>query len=66
MLLSGLSIIVSGIIEIYRKEEIAASGGFEQELAGDVFLSSHISIWSQMSVFALLAAGEVTCDVTRE
>jgi hypothetical protein len=66
MLLAGLCLIVSGIIEIYRKQEIAESGGFEQHLAGDVFLSSHISIWSQMSVFALLAASEATCDVTRE
>ncbi|XP_011456906.3 solute carrier family 15 member 4 isoform X1 [Magallana gigas] len=62
--LSALSVLVAGILEIYRKKDIEENGVIEQKLSGDTFNASSISIFAQVPQFALVGASEVFASVS--
>ncbi|XP_061182210.1 solute carrier family 15 member 4-like [Saccostrea echinata] len=63
-ILSALSVLVAGILEIYRKKDIENNGYIQQDLASDTFNASHISIFAQVPEFALVGASEVFASVS--
>lgn len=63
-ILATMSVVVAGILEIYRKKNLAADGGFQQDLAGDTFNASHISVFAQIPEFALVGASEVFTSIS--
>ena len=65
-ILATMSVVVAGILEIYRKKNLAEDGGFEQDLAGDTFNASHISVFAQIPEFALVGASEVFTSISGE
>ena len=56
--------LAAGVLEVYRKHELRASGGLVQELADNNFNSSHISIFAQVPQFALIGASEVFASIS--
>lgn len=64
MILAAGSVIVAGILEIYRKEELRTSGGITQELAGDTFNASTLSMFLQVPQFALIGSSEVFASIS--
>lgn len=62
--LSALSVLVAGILEIYRKKDIEENGVIQQQLSGDTFNASSISIFTQVPQFALVGASEVFASVS--
>ena len=60
MIFAALSVIVAGILEIYRKKDIS----IEQVLAGDKFNASSISVFAQIPQFSLLGASEVFTSIS--
>ncbi|XP_041362213.1 solute carrier family 15 member 4-like [Gigantopelta aegis] len=62
--LASVSMVAAGVLEIYRKDELRSSGGVIQELAGDDFNSSHISIFTQIPQFAFIGASEVFASIS--
>ncbi|CAG5134601.1 unnamed protein product, partial [Candidula unifasciata] len=62
MLLSVLAVIVAGVVEIYRKEDL--DNWHIQELAGQNFNSSSMSVFVQIPQFALIGASEIFTSVT--
>ncbi|XP_064623127.1 solute carrier family 15 member 4-like [Lineus longissimus] len=64
MILAVSSMVVAGILEIYRKEELSQSGGFSQEVAEKYFNASHYSVLLQVPQFVLIGASEVFAMVT--
>ncbi|KAK3091507.1 hypothetical protein FSP39_020322 [Pinctada imbricata] len=63
-ILAGLSVVVAGVVEIYRKEELSESGGMSQVLAGETFNASTLSVFLQVPQFALVGAGEVFSSIS--
>lgn len=63
-ILAALSVIVAGILEIYRKKDLAETGGILQDLAGDTFNASTISFFAQVPEFALVGASEVFASIS--
>lgn len=63
-ILAALSVVVAGIVEIYRKKSLASDGGFQQDLAGDTFNASHMSVFVQIPEFALVGASEVFTSIS--
>ncbi|XP_062590552.1 solute carrier family 15 member 3-like [Saccostrea cucullata] len=63
-ILSALSVLVAGILEIYRKKDIENNGYITQTLASDKFNASQISIFAQVPEFALVGASEVFASVS--
>ncbi|KAJ8318802.1 hypothetical protein KUTeg_003893 [Tegillarca granosa] len=64
MILAAGSVIVAGVLEIYRKEELRTSGGIQQELAGDTFNASTLSMFLQVPQFALIGSSEVFASIS--
>lgn len=64
LVLAAGSVIVAGIVEIYRKKELHESGGMVQILASEKFNASHISIFFQIPQFALVGSSEVFTSIT--
>ncbi|OWF40362.1 solute carrier family 15 member 4-like [Mizuhopecten yessoensis] len=64
MILAALSVVVAGVLEIYRKQELSESGGIMQELAGDQFNASTLSVFLQVPEFALVGASEVFASIS--
>lgn len=62
--LSALSVLVAGILEIYRKKDIEENGAITQTLSSDKFNASSISIFAQVPQFALVGASEVFASVS--
>lgn len=62
--LSALSVLVAGILEIYRKKDIEENGAITQTLSSDNFNASRISIFAQVPQFALVGASEVFASVS--
>nr|KAG5685480.1 hypothetical protein BaRGS_013091 [Batillaria attramentaria] len=52
LVLATLSMVVAGLVEVERKEEL----GFEQTVGGENFNASHLSIFLQTPQFALIGA----------
>lgn len=63
-ILATLSVVVAGILEIYRKQNLAETGGVIQDLAGDTFNASTISFFAQIPEFALVGASEVFASIS--
>lgn len=63
-ILATLSVVVAGILEIYRKKNLASTGGITQDLAGDTFNASTISFFAQVPEFALVGASEVFTSIS--
>lgn len=57
---------MAGILEIYRKKDIEENGVIQQQLSGDTFNASSISIFAQVPQFALVGASEVFASVSGE
>ena len=64
MILAAASVVVGGIVEIYRKEDLAASGGFDQVLNNQHFNSSHFSVFLQVPQFGLVGTSEVFASIS--
>lgn len=62
--LSALSVLAAGILEIYRKKDIEENGVIVQKLSTDYFNASSISIFAQVPQFALVGASEVFASVS--
>ncbi len=62
--LAAISVLIAGVLEIYRKQEIEQSGGFIQDVGGRDFLSSHMTILWQIPQFLFIGAGEVFTSIT--
>ena len=62
--MATLSVVVAGVVEIYRKKNLASDGGFEQDLAGKTFNASHLSVFIQVPEFALVGASEVFASIS--
>ncbi|XP_041363696.1 solute carrier family 15 member 4-like isoform X2 [Gigantopelta aegis] len=63
-LLAAMSVIAAGVLEIYRKDELRSSGGIVQQLGGETFNSSHITLFAQVPQFALIGASEVFASIS--
>ena len=63
LLLSVFSVVVAGIVEILRKEDILKQGSIEQNVAGVVYNASQISVLWQVPQFALVGASEVFASI---
>ncbi|XP_067664863.1 solute carrier family 15 member 4-like [Haliotis asinina] len=59
MTIATVGIIVSGVVEIYRKREIATSGGMVQTLGGKSFNSSHYTMFLQAPQIVIGGVSEV-------
>lgn len=64
MVLAVSGMVVAGILEIYRKEELSQSGGFSQLVAEKYFNASYYSVMLQVPQFVLIGASEVFTMVT--
>jgi dipeptide/tripeptide permease len=60
MMLAVLSVLVAGILEIYRKKDISVN----QTLLGDHFNASSISVFAQIPQFTLFGASEVFTSIS--
>ena len=63
MVLASLSMVCAGVLEIFRKQDLAATGGIAQDVAGTVYNASTISVLWQVPQFMLNGAGEVFTSV---
>lgn len=64
MVLAAMSVVVAGVLEIYRKENLAETGGIIQDLAGDTFNASTLSVFLQVPEFALVGSSEVFTSIS--
>jgi POT family len=63
-LLAVAALIIMGILEIFRKADLASHGGFNQNVAGTVYNASHISIFWQTPQFVLSGLAEAFTSVS--
>ena len=63
MVLAGCSVLVAGGVEIKRKDELASSGGFSQNVGGKFYNASHVNILWQVPQFTLIGASEVFTNI---
>ncbi|BFZ17940.1 hypothetical protein BsWGS_20979 [Bradybaena similaris] len=63
MLLSVLAVVVAGIVEIYRKEDLHEHSHI-QVLGGENFTASSMSVFVQIPQFALIGASEIFTSIT--
>ncbi|XP_046363079.2 solute carrier family 15 member 4-like [Haliotis rufescens] len=59
MIIAMIGVVVSGVVEIFRKREIATSGGMIQTLGGQDFRSSHYSVFLQIPQIVIGGMSEV-------
>jgi peptide/histidine transporter 3/4 len=64
MILAALSVFVAGVLEIYRKENLAETGGIVQELSGQTYNASRLSMFLQVPEFALIGSSEVFTSIS--
>lgn len=63
-LLAALSVVVAGVVEIARKDRMhEAHGVHMQELGGEKFNASDLSVFAQVSEYALVGASEVFASI---
>ncbi|XP_059149306.1 solute carrier family 15 member 4-like [Physella acuta] len=63
MVLSILAVLVSGVVEVYRKD-VMHGGSHVQTLANENFTASSLSVLTQVPQFALIGASEIFTSVT--
>ena len=66
MVLGSISVVIAGVLEMFRKQEIQETGGFIQDVGGKLFRASHYSILLQIPQFLFIGAGEVFTSITCE
>ena len=66
MILGSASVVIAGVLEMFRKQEIQETGGFIQDVGGKLFRASHYSILLQIPQFLFIGAGEVFTSITCE
>lgn len=64
MILAACAMIYSGILEIYRKNDIANNGYIQQELADEKFNASKLSMFIQIPEFAFVGSSEVFASIS--
>ena len=64
MVLAACAMIYSGILEIYRKNDIASNGYIQQELADEKFNASKLSMFIQIPEFAFVGSSEVFASIS--
>jgi peptide/histidine transporter 3/4 len=64
MLLSAGSVFVGGVLEIYRKKNLEETGGIIQDLSGDKYNASTLTMFLQVPQFALVGASEVFTSIS--
>ncbi|CAL1529876.1 unnamed protein product [Lymnaea stagnalis] len=65
MVLASIAMVNAGIVEIYRKEYMKEDNGTHvQELAGESFNASSMSVFLQIPQFTLIGASEIFTSVT--
>ncbi|KAK7111645.1 solute carrier family 15 member 4-like [Littorina saxatilis] len=63
-ILAAMSVVVAGIVEIVRKDRMEEPGGsMIQELGGEKFNASTISVFIQVPEYALVGASEVFASI---
>ncbi|XP_071104488.1 solute carrier family 15 member 4-like [Haliotis cracherodii] len=63
LVFSASSVAVAGIVEIYRKQNLASTGGIVQTLGGENFNASQLSVLVQIPQFALVGTSEVFTSI---
>ncbi|XP_046563912.1 solute carrier family 15 member 4-like [Haliotis rubra] len=63
LVFSASSVAVAGILEIYRKQNLASTGGVVQTLGGEKFNASQLSVLTQIPQFALVGSAEVFTSI---
>jgi hypothetical protein len=58
-----LAMILMGITEVFRKAELASSGGFEQDVGGVAYVASYTSLLWQIPQFVLSGVAEAFTSV---
>nr|KAG5685479.1 hypothetical protein BaRGS_013090 [Batillaria attramentaria] len=61
--LASLAMVVAGVIEIARKDIMTDGGVMVQELGGEKFNASTLSVFAQVPGFALIGASEVFASI---
>ncbi|XP_076446914.1 solute carrier family 15 member 4-like [Babylonia areolata] len=62
--LASLSMVVAGVVEIARKDRMEEPGGtLTQDLGGEKFIASSMSVFVQVPQFALVGASEVFASI---
>ncbi|XP_046366557.1 solute carrier family 15 member 4-like isoform X2 [Haliotis rufescens] len=64
LLLAGGSVVVAGVVEIYRKQSIADHGAIVQVLGHERFNASSMSVFVQIPEYAFVGASEVFASIT--
>jgi peptide/histidine transporter 3/4 len=59
MVLAAVAVFSAGVLEIYRKKNLATSGGVEQNLSGVAYNASTLSMFLQVPQFVLIGGSEV-------
>ncbi|KAK3091819.1 hypothetical protein FSP39_022886 [Pinctada imbricata] len=62
-ILAGLSVVVAGVVEIYRKDILSEKGGISQDLGDETFNASTLTVFAQIPQFACVGAGEVFASI---
>ncbi|CAH1794597.1 unnamed protein product [Owenia fusiformis] len=64
LLLAPCSVFVAGFLEIARKDELANSGGIEQNVGGKIYNASNLNIMLQVPQFVLVGTSEVFAAIS--
>lgn len=59
MVVATLGLVISGVVEYYRKKELATSGGMVQNLGGKDYTASHMSVFLQVPQLLCSGISEV-------
>ncbi len=66
MVLASLSVILAAGTEIWRKNIMRDGGFVEQELAGEIFNASTLTVFAQIPQLTIIGASEVFTSITGE
>ncbi|XP_072051177.1 LOW QUALITY PROTEIN: solute carrier family 15 member 4-like [Amphiura filiformis] len=64
MIFASISVVIAAGIEIARKNIMQEGGWMEQELAGEKFNASTLSVFAQIPQFTIIGASEVFTSIT--
>ena len=64
MVFASGSMVVAAIVEISRKNVMRDGGYLLQNIAGDFYNSSDVSVFAQIPQYALIGASEVFTSIT--
>lgn len=64
MVLAACAMVYAGVLEIYRKKDMAAHGYIQQSLADETFNASELSMFIQVPEFAFIGSSEVFASIS--